>query len=300
MTGNRKVTVVAPAKINLGLEILGRREDGYHEIRTILAAIGLADTLDITLIPERANSRILGVKGVRQHDNLIQKAIDAFAEETGISYGYDIDVAKHIPSPGGLGGASSDAASTLMGLNATHGTPLPTERMFTLAAKLGSDVPFFIGPPVALASGTGTSLEELAPVQGHVVLVVPPLHIPAKTGRLYGLLGPDDFTDGRRVERAAEAILAGNLPDPSLLHNAFARPLYELAPELTSVARTLEDAGASHVALSGAGPAHYVLFEQQTEADRFAADVRARLPQDTVVVSTPVHAHPVSVDLAQT
>jgi 4-diphosphocytidyl-2-C-methyl-D-erythritol kinase len=298
MTGNRSVVVTAPAKINLGLEILGKRDDGYHEIRTIMATIGLVDTLRVTVIPDRQDTRIGGVDGVEPGDNLISKAVAAFADETGMVLGYDIDVDKRIPSPGGLGGASTDAASTLMALNATNGTPLPTERMYALAARIGSDVPFFLGSPLALARGTGTELEPLPSLSGFVVLIVPRIRMAAKTATLYGALEPSDFTDGSRTDVAVRAIHDGRLPDPALLANAFTRPLYVIDPNLASVAGRVLAAGAPHVAVSGAGPGHYVLCPDQVEADDLAETLRAEFDDDTLVTVAPLHAAPTSVQLA--
>lgn len=299
MNGKRAVTVPAPAKINLGLEILCKRDDGYHEIRTILSAIGLSDTLTVTMIPDREETFITGVDGVAPEDNIIRKAIDAFSGATGIQYGYDVVVNKRIPSPGGLGGASSNAASTLKALNAMHGTPLSTDRLMSLAATLGSDVPFFTGPPVALASGTGTTLDPLAPIDGHIVLVAPRVDLTAKTARLYRAIEPIDYSDGRRVEHAARLIREGHLPYPDLLHNAFSRPLYELIPGLRDLAGTIASAGAPHVALSGAGPAHYVLFRDRASARRLADTLRTRISPDVLVVILPIHAKPVPGDLAE-
>jgi 4-diphosphocytidyl-2-C-methyl-D-erythritol kinase len=297
MTGARTVAVAAPAKINLGLEILGRRDDGYHEIRTVMAAIGLYDSLSFTLVPGRTGTEIRGTREIPQRDNLIQKAIEAFGEETGTSCGFHVEVEKRIPSPGGLGGASSDAAVTLLALNAIHGAALSSERMTALAARLGSDVPFFLGSPVAIASGTGTELEPLPSLTGFVVLVVPKLSLPAKTARLYASLTPDDFTTGASIQRAADMIRGGRLPAPELLRNAFGRPLYDQQPPLRDLATLMRDAGAPHIALSGAGPAHYSLFASEEEARHFARALKDRVSTDTKVAAVPFLTHPTSVDL---
>lgn len=295
MSPNRTVVVTSPAKINLGLEILGRREDGYHEIRTILATIGLADILSITMFPARPESRISGVPNVRPEDNLIGRAIAAFANETGIRHGYNVDVTKNIPSPGGLGGASSNAAATLIALNDLHGRPLSRERMHALASILGADVPFFLGPPVALARGTGTELEPLAPLHGGVVLVVPGIEMMAKTAALYGALQKIDFTDGSRIDQGAQAVAQGKTPSPELLVNAFKRPLYDMEPHLADVEKKLLAAGAPHVALTGAGPGHYVIFDSLHEAEEVADRLRHDLNEGNLVTVEPFHASPMSV-----
>lgn len=299
MSGNRTVIVRSPAKINLGLEILGRRDDGYHDIKTVLATIDLSDELIVTIVPERPESTITGVPNVPPDENLISKAIAAFSDETGIVYGYDIIVDKRIPSPGGLGGASSNAASILMALNATHGTPLPSERMHTLAAKLGSDVPFFLGAPVALATGTGTYIQALGTLTGGVVVVVPALDIPAKTATLYSALAPQDYSDGARSEQIAQAVSRGELPSPELLENTFTRPLYELEPRLKEVAERVLSVGAPHVALTGAGPGHYVLLPTLEDARSLVAELQHEFQDDTFVDAVSLYIDHTSVRLQE-
>lgn len=299
MTTFPAATVQAPAKINLGLEIIGKRADGYHEIRTVMAMIDLADTLTVSITGDDPSITIHGVPGVPTGDNLIAKAIEAFSNASGIRAGYEVTVEKQIPSPGGLGGASSDAAATLRALNALHGCPISHAELLRLAAVLGSDVPFFLGTPVALASGTGTDLSPLPAIEGWVVLVVPALELAAKTPTLYGSLRPGDFSDGSMTWRAADAIRSGNLPQPEMLANTFSRALYSLAPELGDIERTMREAGAPHVALSGAGPAHYALVGSELESREIKARLRAALPPQTLVEASrllteqpPIEVHP--------
>lgn len=283
--------VTTPAKINLGLEILGRREDGYHEVRTVLATIGVYDRLHIGVVPDRASTRISGMTEVAQEDNLIQKAVNAFSTETGVGCGYHIEVAKRIPSPGGLGGASSDAASTLLALNEAHGRPVSPNRMRDLASALGSDVPFFLGSSVALATGTGTDVTPLPSMSGHIALVVPPVQMMTKTASLYGRLRAVDFSDGSTVKRVTQSIRSRRLPSASDLTNAFVRPLYEARPEIARLAGTMRSLGASCVAMSGAGPAHYALFEVREQAEDFARSMRrSALPEGTIVTVARIDA----------
>jgi 4-diphosphocytidyl-2-C-methyl-D-erythritol kinase len=283
MTGPRSLTVRAPAKLNLGLEILGRRVDGYHEIRTVMATIGLFDTLNLKAAHEVGASRVFGVPGVDPADNLITKAIAAFAEATGEDLTVDVSVHKAIPSPGGIGGASSDAAATLVALDAMTSTSLPKNDLHALAARLGADVPFFLDGSVALATGTGTTLTSLAPFQAYAVLVVPTLDIPAKTASLYGSLGTEDFSQGVHIDGVLAAIEAGLLPGGDYLRNAFVRPLYSLAPQLSDLHSTLIKCGAPYAALSGAGPAHYVLFNSENDARDLARRIEREVKPGTLV-----------------
>ncbi len=282
-SANASVTVLAPAKLNLGLEILGRRGDGYHEIRSVMARIDLADRLTITPLPTEHDVQVDGVPDVDLHDNLIYTSVKAFQQRTGVQSGYQIAVQKHIPSPGGLGGASTDAAATLRALNAIHGEPLDQEELVAIASSLGSDVPFFLGASPALASGTGTELTPLAPLSGFAVLAVPKLRIAAKTATLYRALAASDFTAGDRADRVAASIERGELPAGDDLANAFTRPLYALVPELQEMAAAMIAAGSPYVALSGAGPAHYALLPDEEAARQLAGRLAGAVPAGTLV-----------------
>lgn len=277
------LTVLAPAKLNLGLEILGKRPDGYHDIRSVLTRIDLADRLTITPLLHEHDIRIHGVPDVALHDNLIYKSVQLFRQRTGVENGYEVVVEKHIPSPGGLGGASTDAAATLHALNAMHGEPLGHDDLVAIAASLGSDVPFFLGPSPALASGTGTELTPLCALSGFAVLAVPRVPMAAKTATLYGALETSDFTAGDRAVRVVAKIERGELPVREDLANAFTRPLYELVPDLQDVAAAMISAGAPYAALSGAGPAHYALFQDEKAARALAERLTRAVPESTQV-----------------
>lgn len=252
------VRVRAPAKINLGLEILGQRRDGFHEVRSVLAMIDVCDNLCFGL---GAPGHIPTIDGVPAGHNLIDQAISllqsAMNDDTPISYSLE----KRIPIAAGLGGASADAAATLAAVNHLHGHPLDLDELTELASKLGTDVPFFLGSPMAHVKGTGTAIERLPVLSGSVLLIVPDVRIPRKTASLYALITERDFSSGRRVARLVQRLDAGLPPDPDDLKNAFLNPLYELVPDLARIPRILEDAGCSVFGLSGAGPTHYALVD---------------------------------------
>lgn len=274
--------VSAPAKINLGLEILGRRPDGFHEIRTIMAMLEFGDQLTLSTAPK---STLEGVPGVAEDSNLILRAVKAFRHAAEPAIDVKVSAIKRIPMASGLGGASADAAATILALNAMVSVPLSKEAMLRLAASLGSDGPFFLGSPLAHASGTGTELSPLAPVSMDVILILPSLTIPNKTGTLYGMLDASDFSDGARIEHGFHALAQGRFPDRRFLANAFERPLYALAPQLIPLRRTLESLDCRGVGLSGAGPSHYVVpYPGRTrETERV---VRALMPPDVRITST--------------
>lgn len=168
----------SPAKINLSLHVLGRRDDGYHEIETVFDLIDLQDTLSFTLRTDSAIMRRGNVHGLAQDTDLSIRAARLFAAASGTHYGVDIDIQKRIPMGGGLGGGSSNAATTLLALNRLWGIHWPVARLARLAVQLGADVPVFVQGTAAHATGIGDRLEPLALPEQFYVLVAPPALVP--------------------------------------------------------------------------------------------------------------------------
>ncbi len=147
-----------------------------------------------------------------------------------------------------------------------------------IASRLGSDVPFFLRGGCAAGRGRGELLDPLPlPEELWFVVVVPDVTIPRKTASLYAQLSAGDFSDGSRITAQVERLAAGLPLDEALLGNAFARPLYAVAPELTALPAVMKDAGAATVAISGAGPAHYAVVNDPVQAERISRGVRERL-----------------------
>lgn len=263
------VTLPAYAKINLTLEVLGRRPDGYHEIVTILQAISLHDTIRAE---EGATISVDSPElGCEPADNLVARAACLLQAEHAPGRGAHLHLEKRIPAAAGLGGGSSDAACTLVALNRLWQLKLQRDRLSSLAARLGSDVPFFLDGPTALARGRGEMLEELPPLDTlWLVLVVPPVDIPAKTRSLYGALTPADFTNGQAGLEVAASLRSGRGLDISMLRNVFERPAFALYPEIRRHRDSMLRCGAESVRLSGSGPALFSLTADETEARRIA------------------------------
>ncbi|HWV24985.1 MAG TPA: 4-(cytidine 5'-diphospho)-2-C-methyl-D-erythritol kinase [Thermomicrobiales bacterium] len=277
MTASPAIRVETPAKVNLGLEILGRREDGYHELRSVLSLINITDDVTFTPTEIAGEATIQGVPGVTPSENLITRAIELFRERTESTLGMSVRVIKRIPAPAGLGSASSNAAATLLAMNKLHGSPLPESELAELGARLGSDVPFFLGTATASVSGTGTTLDPLPTPAGWLLVVMPQIDLIAKTAKLYGMIEPEDYSDGSRIDRLCDQLRAGDVVDPQLLGNAFERPLRKLMPYTRKIIRVMKAAGCEQVALSGAGPAHYALFADEDSAREAMTKVRAEL-----------------------
>jgi len=169
----------APAKVNLRLDVLARRPDGYHDLRMIMQRIDLCDEITVTLTDEPGIRVSCGIKGVPDGPgNIAWRAADALLEIAGRNRGIDITIAKRIPVAAGLGGGSSDCATVLMGVNELLGLGLSDERLMDIGVKLGADVPFFIFRRSAVAEGIG---ERLTPLDGipsmWLVLVNPNIHV---------------------------------------------------------------------------------------------------------------------------
>ena len=174
----RKLTVPAPAKLNLFLHVTGRRDDGYHLLETLLVAIDVGDTITLTCRDDGAIVRTTGLPGVAPQDDLAVRAATALKRETGCSLGAEIAVTKHIPLGGGLGGGSSDAATVLLALNRLWGANLPRANLMRIGIALGADVPFFLGGEPALARGIGERLTPVSLPTLWVAVIVPATAVP--------------------------------------------------------------------------------------------------------------------------
>lgn len=274
----RSVRILAPAKVNLGLAILAKRPDGYHDIDTIMAMIDLCDEIRITPSAE-AGISISGMDEIPVESNLMTKAARIWSEATGIDAAWHIDITKNIPSPAGIGGGSSNAAAVLRALNALHEAPLPNEKLHEIAGSLGADCPFFLGRPAARATGIGTDLQPLNPPTGWVVIAVPRIAHSSKTATLYGALTPEDYGSSEQID-AIEAfgIHTTKLP------NSFLRPALVAFPELEFIEQTMTNI-AGRAILSGAGPAMYAITQSKDEADAWTDELRDRLSSGVEVTT---------------
>lgn len=271
----RALSVPAFAKINLGLEVLGLREDGYHELRTLFQSIDLHD--DVLLAPRRAGVSVRsdhpGVPA--DSSNLAARAALELIRRSGVRRGVAITIRKRIPVAGGLGGGSSDAAAVLRALDRLWGLGLGLDGLLPLARRLGADVPYFLYGGTCLGLARGDELYPLREqVRGHVVLVDParPLSTAEVFRRLDAQLTPrgNSLTISRFVSsgiegRAAFRVLANDLESAAL------QQAPDLADPVRRIRGILLGAGAALAALSGSGAAYFGLFEDATSASRALA-----------------------------
>ena len=256
----------AYAKINLTLEVLGRRADGYHEVATVLQNIGLHDTLHIK--PADGLTFTCSEAGLEGEDNLVWRAATRLQEVAGTRHGACMHLEKQVPEAMGLGGGSSDAAAALVGLNRLWGVQVPAEKLSRIAAELGSDVPFFLSGGTAKAEGRG---EQVIPIRHvprrWVLLVCPNAALEGKTGRLYRSLPVDSYSNGSVYRTAVEAIETGRFPS-GFLRNAFDDVACVVYDVVDRAIEAMRDAGSSEVHLCGSGPGLYSVFESETEGER--------------------------------
>ena len=265
------IELLAPAKLNLGLELLGRRDDGYHEIRTVMVPVSLVDRLRVA--PSSEDRLMTAGIAVATGGNLVTRAAD-LARVTWTTPPLDVTLTKRIPLAAGLGGGSSDAASTLLAAAHLADHEVAAADLLALAARLGSDVPFFLAGGPALVSGRGDVVTPLGgSVALHAVVVAPAIAIPRKTATLYGSISAGDFSDGSNVASIA-AEIAAVAERHDALPNAFRRPLHALVPDLADLARTIQVVSSLPANVSGAGPAHYVLCRDAEHASFVARRLR--------------------------
>lgn len=257
--------VRAHAKINLTLDVLGRRADGYHELASVMQTVSLADTLAFQALADGETAFFCDVPALNEPDNLVCRAVQALREATGCKRGVRIELQKQTPMQGGLGGGSSDAATVLLALNSWWSLGLSQERLLELAARLGSDVPFFVLGGTALVEGRGERVTPLPDLPGlWVVLLKPPVAV--STPAAFRALTPDDYTNGQATARLAGALREGSLPAFGELINALETRVCQKYPAVAESRAVLIGAGAQIARMSGSGPTLFALFHSLEEA----------------------------------
>ncbi len=249
-----RVVVRARAKVNLGLEVLGRRPDGYHELRSVMWAIELADrvVLEASAPGIALECEAPGVPATPE--NLAWRAADLLREEIARPGGVRIRIDKAIPVGAGLGGGSADAAAVLLGAARLWGARLGRGRLARLATTLGMDVPFFLGRSPALARGRGETLRPLTPAADVPLVVVSP-GIPLATREVYARVEPVDYGDGRATGALVRALGAGITAIAARVTNGLERAAARLWPGLAEVKAALLEAGCLAAVMSGSGSA---------------------------------------------
>ena len=269
-----KIRLRAFAKINWTLRVLGKRADGFHEICTVFQTVSLADRLtfepasEIVLTCDKADVPI-------DERNLVVRAANFLRERFSIEKGARIHLEKHIPSPGGLGGGSSDAAVALIALAQLWEIKIGKSELSEIGAKLGADVPFFINGGTAFGTGLGTEIEVLPDVPKKPLLIVTPDE-KVPTGEAYKSLNARLLTNEKskpileicRFEAENHGFLQTGL------HNDFEKTIFRLRPEIARVKQTLLHLNARAALLSGSGASVFAIFDNDEQRQQAADFLR--------------------------
>ncbi len=278
-TSPSETTVLAPAKVNLVLRILDRRRDGFHNLWSVMQTVGLEDEVSIRLSPGHAGIRLqcdsqsLSV----DHTNLVYRAALAVLQQSGRTPGLDIILKKRIPMGAGLGGGSSDAAATIVGLNRLLNLGWSQQEMAAVGQGLGSDVPFFFFAPSAIVSGKGEHVEPVRITGTRWAVLVNP-GFPVETKWAY-----QELASTRPAIPSLPDSLALVQKEPQLswdqvskeAHNDFEGPVFHAHPVLRQVKMQLLATGAETALLSGSGATVFGLFQDEHKARQAAEGFRA-------------------------
>lgn len=273
----KSVTVKAPAKINLGLRVLPRREDGYHNIESIFTTVGLYDELTVSLTDEKNKISVCCEGMELPEENTFTAAYKAFCVLTGCDTGCSVKVTKHIPSGGGLGGGSSDASSFIKSIDMLCTTKLSADAMNAIAAKVGSDVFFFTNallsqnaaenkPFAALVTGRGELIQQIPSREDLTIVLVFP-EICVSTKEAYNLV------DGQNEHRSSIAL---NELEPMFLgpvedwrfSNDFTAPVCSRFPEIGEVLKAVKETGAVFADMSGSGSTVFGIYRNVESAEK--------------------------------
>jgi len=267
------------AKINLCLHVLGRRTDGYHELRTIFQAISLHDTLTLSLLPSPGiNIQTDDATLPAGPENLVYRALESIWAELGIRHGIHAQLEKRIPVARGLGGGSSDAAAAMIGALRLTKRKLPLDRLMGIGGGLGADVPFFLFGGRALAVNRGDEIYPLPDAPRRSILVVSPKGIGVSTREAYEWVS-QELTNKAKVPNIWEfCALCWSRSGP--FSNDFEKPVFDRHPRLAKIRAGLLKRGAVDAALAGSGSAVFGVFQNPAQARRAA---RA-FPEDSVFV----------------
>ncbi len=261
----RRARVRALAKINLDLRVLGRRPDGYHELRTIFQTVSLADTLDISFTPGRQTA--IELRDSHEiPDNLALRAARLVLDTGRVSGRVEIALAKRIPMGAGLGGGSSDAAAVLLALPVLAGRALPVGELWQMAEQLGSDISFFLVGGTALGIGRGTEVFPLPDVPARPGILVAP-DVSVSTAQAYRDLSPR-LTIPLQQNKIISFQLDSWGVAGGVAANDFEAVVFERERRLAALKRRLERAGASPAMMTGSGSALFGLFRNTREAAR--------------------------------
>lgn len=296
-TSSEYCFVRAYAKINLTLDVLGRRADGYHSLATVIQTIDLYDTLCLTATDDNHVQLICTIPELSNIENLAVRAAELVRSRLGLVQGVRIELNKHIPTAAGLGGGSSDAAAVLLGLQQWWQLQLSPSDLLDMAASLGSDVPFFLTGGLALCEGRGEHVTPLAPywpISMRWLLLLKPA-ISVSTASVFRNLTARDYTNGIHSAAVCTALNGDSTPQLEDLYNGLERSVLESYPEVAKAREDLLQAGAPFVRLSGSGPTLFTAFAELSHTKQ--AQQQLQIQGYEVFLSRAIHPKAGSVCL---
>lgn len=280
----------AYAKINLGLDVVRKREDGYHEVRMIMQTVKLFDKLTFHLLEEdeirmKSNLGFLPV----DENNLVYKAVKLLKDTYGVKQGMEIDLFKCIPVAAGMAGGSTDCAAALVGASRLFGLRLGREKLMELGVKLGADVPYCVLRGTALSEGIGEVLTPLPPIPDCVLLIAKP-SISVSTKYVYEHLDAEGISHHPDIDGMVEAIRQGSLAGiADRLENVLEQVTVPQYPVISRIKETMREAGAMNALMSGSGPTVFGIFEEAEAAEAAKKLIRKRELAGQVYVVSPFH-----------
>ena len=270
----------APAKVNLALDILRKREDGYHDMRMVMQTVSLCDVVEVAECADGFSLQMEGFTPPEGRKTLEQRAAEAFFEELGIPVpGLAVSIVKNTPAYAGLGGGSADVAALLRGLRDVWCPEMPGETLERIGFAVGSDMPFCVRGGTALAESRGEVLSDLQPLPDcWFVICKPDFDIP--TPALFARVRPDAFVHRPDIDGMMAALERGDLEGVAArLCNVFEEILPDGCEEVFAIRRRLVELGAMGALMSGSGPTVFGLFCEETAARAAAAELRQQYRQ---------------------
>lgn len=276
----------AYAKINLGLDVLRRRPDGYHEVKMIMQTVDICDDLTFEKRGEPGiGFRIEGSDLPADENNLVYRAAALLMEKRQIREGVSITLQKKIPIAAGMAGGSADAAATLWGVNALFGMGYSAEELKEIGVTLGADIPYCIQGGTMLSEGIGEILTPLSePPACHLVIAKPDIDV--STAFVYGHLQADKLTFHPDIDGMAAALAAGELRGiTDRMGNVLETVTVKEYPVIDKLKRMMCELGAENALMSGSGPTVFGIYREKEEAEKAAAAIRAEEPAASVFVT---------------
>lgn len=281
----------AYAKVNLALDVLRRREDGYHDVKMIMQNLDIYDELEFTMIPrEEINISLEANRPDIPTDerNLIYKAIKMMFDEYNLTGNVHVKLIKNIPVEAGMAGGSTDCAAALHGINELFELNLSLDELMKIGVRIGADVPYCVMAKTALSEGIGEILTPVKSLLGCYVLVVkPPVNVSTKM--VYTNLKANELERHPDVDGMIEALEAEDLEGvASRMENVLETVTTVLYPEIEVIKKEMKDCGALNSIMSGSGPTVFGVFLSREKADKAAETIRSKKLSNEIFVTTPV------------